>query len=234
MRWFKLHTEARNDQKLEALTDAQFRIWFRLLCYAAEQEERGTCECDEDLLAVEVAKGDLDILNATLERLIRLRIVAKEDESISFINFTKRQYDKPSDYPEEVRKRVKRHRNAKCNADVTPCNAEKRLDTDTDTDTEQIQKQKKTHYADLVLMTEVEHGKLLDKYGAEATAWMIDKLSNFKGAKGKQYKSDYKAILSWVVDAWEEHQRKGGKTSGTHRNDDITSEWIALEANRTK
>lgn len=143
MRWFKMHTEARNDQKLDTLTDAQFRVWFRLLCYAAEQEERGTAECDDELLAVEVSKGNSDILTSTIDRLVKLKIIAKNDGLISFVNFAKRQYDKPSDHPNRVNERVKRHRNAKCNAPVTPCNAPVTPpDTEqnrTDTDTEQTQ-----------------------------------------------------------------------------------------------
>lgn len=59
---------------------------------------------------------------------------------------------------------------------------------------------KKIHYAEFVTMTEEEYNKLVDKYGEENTQKMIEKLDNYKGAKGKTYKSDYRAILNWVVD----------------------------------
>lgn len=39
---------------------------------------------------------------------------------------------------------------------------------------------------------------------------MIEILDNYKGAKGKRYKSDYRAILSWVVNRLEDDKRKGG------------------------
>lgn len=70
----------------------------------------------------------------------------------------------------------------------------------------------KVKYAEFVSMTEEEHEKLVTKYGAEATRRMIEKLDNAKGAKGYTYKSDYRAILSWVA---EEIIGKGGGSSGT-------------------
>lgn len=62
-------------------------------------------------------------------------------------------------------------------------------------------KEKKRAFAENVTLTEEEHGKLLAAYGAANTRKLIDKLDNFKGSKGRTYKSDYRAILSWVVDA---------------------------------
>ena len=50
MKWFKLHTEARNDAKLRSLSDSEHRMWFNLLCFAAEQEKRGTINDWQDSL----------------------------------------------------------------------------------------------------------------------------------------------------------------------------------------
>ena len=136
-----MYSEARNDAKLRSLTDCQFRVWFNLMCFANDQTTRGVIEgYDDELLAIEVANGDVSLLSETLERLEKLRIITIDEDKIEFVNWQKRQYDKPSDEPARVRERVKRHRqktrNANetpCNADVTPCNA---LDTDTDSETE--------------------------------------------------------------------------------------------------
>ena len=130
--WFRLYTEARNDAKLRMLSDSQHRVWFHLLCFAAEQTNRGTIKgYDNHLLAVEVANGDVDLLQSTLEILQKLRIINIEDDELQFINFSKRQYDKPSDHPSRVKERVAKHREKKRNANETLCN-----DTDTDTDTD--------------------------------------------------------------------------------------------------
>lgn len=119
MNWFRLYLEARNDAKLRTLTDAEHRVWFNLMCYSAEQPTRGTIEgvtsrdkrdispdvSSAVLLAIEVANGDTGLLTTTVEKLINLRIVAIDEDGLTFINFEKRQYDKPSDTPEKTRQR---------------------------------------------------------------------------------------------------------------------------------
>ena len=129
MKWLRLYHEARNDAKLEYLADDEFRVWFRLLCFAGEQPTRGYIEgFTEELLAVEVAKGNIELLVQTLEKLKKLKIIVV-DESIKFVNWDKRQF-----YSDNVTERVRRYRETlhkRCsNDDETP------PDTDTDTDTE--------------------------------------------------------------------------------------------------
>jgi hypothetical protein len=66
---------------------------------------------------------------------------------------------------------------------------------------ESKEKEKKNKYMDSVFLTKTEHGELVKKYGANNTKKMIIKLNNYKEAHGKKYKSDYRAILSWVVES---------------------------------
>ena len=68
------------------------------------------------------------------------------------------------------------------------------------------EQEEKIHFADFVTMTNAEHEKLVSTYGTEFTDQCIKILDNYKGSKGKKYKSDYRAILSWVVD--EANKRK--------------------------
>jgi hypothetical protein len=139
MQWFRMHTEARTDRKLDTLTDAEHRVWFGLLCMAGEGPERGTVAFESlDLLALEVAKGDGELLGHTMSRLVTLRIVTARDNEIEFLNWDKRQYDKPSDTPEATRRRKaeERHRKAKSD-DVTPSHTTSRPITDTDTENTQ-------------------------------------------------------------------------------------------------
>jgi hypothetical protein len=60
--------------------------------------------------------------------------------------------------------------------------------------------QSKINYAGHVKLTDEEHQKLIDQHGEEDTAKMIEVLNNYKAASGKTYKSDYHAILNWVVE----------------------------------
>ena len=111
MNWLRLWSEARNDRKLATLTDAEFRVWFNLLCMAGESRQRGTVLYDDlGLLALEVSGGDADLLSATLAKCARLRIVTDDGAAVVFVNWGKRQYDKPSDSPEATRERKQRQR----------------------------------------------------------------------------------------------------------------------------
>lgn len=73
----------------------------------------------------------------------------------------------------------------------------------------------KIKYAEFVSMTEEEYGKLVSEHGEEKTKRAIEVLDNYKGSKGKTYKSDYRAILSWVIERVnEEFSKRGGGNYG--------------------
>ncbi len=103
-----------------------------------------------------------------------------------------------------------------CSTDANECS----------TDVEQLKKSKvkenkakenKIKYAEFVTMTESEYQKLVENFGERATREMIVILDNYKGAKGKRYKSDYRAILSWVVKRYEEDNKNNNPTPPYHR-----------------
>lgn len=71
----------------------------------------------------------------------------------------------------------------------------------------------KTQFAPFVSMTDEEYSKLIDEHGPELTQKFIAKLDSFKGSKGKKYKDDYRAILSWVINAVKEKEPKPLKAS---------------------
>jgi hypothetical protein len=59
----------------------------------------------------------------------------------------------------------------------------------------------KKQYRDFVHLTEEEHQKLVGSHGEPVTNEILDFLNNYKASNGKRYKSDYHAILNWVIDA---------------------------------
>lgn len=135
MDWFRMYSDLRGNRKLDALTDPQFRVFIYLMCYANEQEPRGTIPQIEDaeLLAAECARGDTQLLIETVERLKKFRTLTQEDDgSLVFRNWEKRQYESDSSI-----ERVRKHRTKKRNGDVTARNGDVTpSDTDSDTDTE--------------------------------------------------------------------------------------------------
>lgn len=58
----------------------------------------------------------------------------------------------------------------------------------------------KVKYAELVRMKPSEYEALIKSIGKDATEKAIQILDCYKGSKGKSYKDDYRAILSWVID----------------------------------
>lgn len=72
-------------------------------------------------------------------------------------------------------------------------------------------------YAEFVRLTEREHAALVARYGEADTALLIQILDNYKGASGRTYRSDYRAILSWVVKRLPEEkaaQKEGASIAG--------------------
>lgn len=78
--------------------------------------------------------------------------------------------------------------------------------------------EEKIHFADFVTMTNAEHEKLVSTYGTDFVDQCIEILDNYKGSKGKEYKSDYRAILSWVVDEVQKRQKEQRSTNYAQRN----------------
>lgn len=68
--------------------------------------------------------------------------------------------------------------------------------------------EEKKEYATQVQMTEKEYQDLIDTYGEDMAKQLIEQLSLYKQAKGKNYESDYAAILYWVTERVRELEKK--------------------------
>jgi hypothetical protein len=66
----------------------------------------------------------------------------------------------------------------------------------------------KLKFADSVSLSQSEYDKLIQEYGKEFTDECIQVLDNYKVANGKNYKSDYRAMLNWVVERVKEKATK--------------------------
>jgi hypothetical protein len=107
--------------------------------------------------------------------------------------------------------------NAKCNAGSNaPYPIPTPIPTPNPKPDPKPKKDSKIHYAEFVTMTEEEHQKLIAAYGEPAVRRMVEILDNYKGANGKRYKSDYRAILNWVADKVTGEAGKGGQ-AGRHQ-----------------
>ncbi len=57
-------------------------------------------------------------------------------------------------------------------------------------------------------MTDEEYSSLVAKLGEQGAKRCVEILDNYKGANGKKYDSDYRAILNWVVERYKEETAK--------------------------
>lgn len=81
---------------------------------------------------------------------------------------------------------------------------------------QQIEKKRKYHYAEFVTLTRDEYTKLCVEHTEEGAKRMIEILDNYKGSKGKRYKSDYRTILNWVVDKYNKEITENGTQRQTN------------------
>ena len=72
----------------------------------------------------------------------------------------------------------------------------------------------KRPFAEFVSLTNEEWSSLVAKLGVEGAKRCVEILDNYKGASGKRYDSDYRAILNWVVGRYREEEAKKPRASG--------------------
>lgn len=83
------------------------------------------------------------------------------------------------------------------------------VDVDVDVDVDVIKPPRtpsKKKYAEFVSMTNDEYSSLVAELGEAGAKRCVEILDNYKGANGKKYKSDYRAIRNWVVSRYEEER----------------------------
>lgn len=118
---------------------------------------------------------------------------------------SQKEYDAKRKREERARKKQEEMKNAVQNSDnpsdspqdSPPDNARKGENPPAKTRKPKVDK---TKYSDYVSMKPEEYEKLVNGYGEPFAKACIQKLDFYKGSKGKTYKDDYRAILSWVVD----------------------------------
>jgi len=237
IQWLKLDVNILDDTKIKIIRkypdgDKLFVLWIGLLCMAMKSDLAGYIYISEgipytpqdiaNILELELKTVEMGL--ALFKKYDMINII--EGGVIEIINFNKHQaIDKLERRRELARKRQEKYRkrqklliNPKDNNDddVNNDSVTHNEPVDNDTDKKRIEKNRKDKkkkkekkkYAEHVSLSEKEYDKLINEYGESKTKKFIQKLNNYKGAKGKKYKSDYRAILNWVVDYFEEKENK--------------------------
>jgi len=85
---------------------------------------------------------------------------------------------------------------------------------------EEQEQSDKVKFADSVYLSNDEYSKLVEKLTEPRAKKAIEILDNYKGSSGKKYKSDYKAILNWVINELEKREKfsNGTNFNGNRQN----------------
>ena len=111
MPWFRLYSEIKDDPKMLCLSDTHFRLWISLLCMASESDDRGVIAPCPPIGLAAALRTTCDALSEALEAFAELDMIERQDDgSILVTHFLDRQYDNPSDQPEQTRDRKRRQR----------------------------------------------------------------------------------------------------------------------------
>jgi hypothetical protein len=116
--WIKLYTEIANDRKMCQLTDRQFRVCINLFALAGFVDDGGILPPLDDM-AFQLRMTEQDLLD-DLQALTRANIVIEDHAVWMLAHWIERQSKPPSDSPEAILERVRKHRAKLRNASVTP------------------------------------------------------------------------------------------------------------------
>lgn len=228
VKWIKLSVNMFEDEKIDFIEslpegDAILNIWVRLLTMA------GKCNCNGYIFITESIpytpetlahkfRKQINIVTLALQTFQKLGMIQIDEQGIYITNWNKYQStDRLEEIKEQNRLRQQRFRERQKaltaglkeestkEENIIDLDIEYRAKTLRNNVTSNVtdnatKKDPKIAYAEFVKMTEAEYEKLVTKYGKSMVDKMIEKLDNYKGAHGKKYKSDYRAILNWVAD----------------------------------
>jgi predicted phage replisome organizer len=212
VQWIKITTDIFDNDKIKLIEklpegDTMLIIWLKILILAGKKNESGMIYITRDIpftadTLADVMGRDSKIVSLALNTFKSFNMIDIIDDFIKVVNWEKYQNIEGLEKMKEqnrLRQQKFRETQKQIESNVT-------ITLRNDIDKNRIDKNRKEKeiyisYSDNVKLTEKEYNSLIAKYGNTNTQKFIEKLENYKGATGKKYKSDYKAILSWVVDA---------------------------------
>ncbi len=219
--WFKFYRKT-FDNPWMCYPDV-FTVWMHLLCYVAYEEtdvifkgKRETLKPGQGVFTISGIAEKWHISKSKVQRILNLLKNEKQIDTqgtnrntlITVINWNKYQSNDTPNDTQPIRNRYA----SDTPVIFLPIKA-KNLRS------KEVKNIPKVKYAEFVSMTEADHQKLIETYGEADTQELIEILDNYKGSKGKTYKNDYRAILSWVVKALTERRAKSGMARGPKKDD---------------
>jgi len=229
--WLKLDCGFFNGKK-ETIIQAQengdkyIKIWLKILLLAIQQDDPCRLRITERIpyssnLLADTIHENIDHVEKAIKLFIELDMIKIDDEQTIWIDDMKSLVGSETQWAQY--KRQER---------IT---ADNRLLDNVQTKSKEIEKrerreEKKREYAPCVTLKPTEYEKLVAVYGEKHTKLALEKLSAYKLEKGRKYKSDYGAVLSWAMESVGGKQQRAQTCPECHRylpehNPDC-SKWV--------
>lgn len=158
---------------------------------------------DESKIARDT-KFSVDTVSAAMAMFRKIGLIYEEDDGVLTIPYVEDSVGSETQSAERVRKHRSNKKEEALQSNVTSplqCNKNVTQILDTDNRDKIIEKRdKKKSYSDAVTLSDDEYTKLSTTHSKPFVDKCIEVLNNYKLSSGKKYKSDYHAILSWVIE----------------------------------
>jgi predicted phage replisome organizer len=236
VKWIKICTDIFDDEKILLIesipeADAIIVIWFKLLCLAGKQNNRGVFMMNDkiaytDEMLSTIFRKPINIVRLALRTFEQFRMIELINNVITIPNWEKHQnIEGMEKIKEQNRLRKQRERERKklvlcdSNVTVTQCHATDRdIEEEIDIEKENIsikkEKPVKHKYGEYknVLLSDEDMEKLKNEFPSDFQE-RIERLSCYKESTGKSYKNDLATIRNWArkdTKPQEEPTRYGG------------------------
>lgn len=225
--WIKLHRKTFENPIIMKDKD-YLTVWIYLLLHATHTEydtifkgKRITLQKGQLITGRKTISEKLDISESKVQRILKTfenehqieQLTNSQNRLISILNWELYQQTEQQDEQQVNNERTTSEQRVNTNKNDNNVKNIKNEKNGINNNSKKNQEQKK-HFADFVTMTNVEYEKLVNTYGKKFTDQCIEVLDNYKGSTGKKYISDYRAILSWVVNKVKEMNFKQQASKG--------------------
>jgi len=222
--WIKLHRKTLENPII--MQDKEYlAVWIFLLLNATHSEydtmfqgQRITLQKGQLITGRKIISKKLNISESKVQRILKTFEIEQQikqqtthqNRLISILNWEMYQQHEQQDEQQVNSKRTATEQQVNTNKKDNNTNNTKNGKNGINNRNAQNQ-EAQIHFAEFVSMTNAEYEKLVSTYGPNFVDQCIKKLDDYKGATGKKYKSDYRAILSWVVDEIKKKQSRSCK-----------------------
>lgn len=212
--WIKLHRKMLDNPIITKDSD-YLSVWIYLLLNTTHKEydvlfkgKRTTLKKGQLLTGRKSISEKLKINENKVQRILKTlesehqieQQSSNKNRLITIVSWDKYQEDEQQIEQQLNNKRTTSEQQVNTNKNVKNIKNDKNV--------KEKEEEKKIHFAEFVSMTNAEYEKLVSTYGKDFADQCINILDNYKGSSGKKYKSDYRAILNWVIDRVKEQRNK--------------------------